>query len=103
MGDVGILLKSGFSSIQTVICNGVINFTALVGVFPGLILGGLSKEIKNYIMIFVAGNFIYIGADIWRHLLRNKSCLHNFMELVMFFVGVGAMFLVLVLEGKEKK
>lgn len=98
MGDVGILMKSGFTSIQTVLCNGIINFMSLAGLFPGLALGGISKSSQNYIMTFVAGNFIYVGADIWRNLLRNKSLLQNVMELTMFFLGVGAMFLVKFLE-----
>jgi zinc transporter ZupT len=99
MGDVGILMKSGFTGIQTILCNGIINFMSLAGVFPGLAMGGISKKAQNYIMTFVAGNFIYVGADIWRNLLRNKLCLQNVMELSMFFSGVGAMFLVLFLEA----
>lgn len=94
MGDVGILMKSGFTSIQTILCNGVVNFMSLAGLFPGLALGGMNKASQNYIMTFVAGNFIYVGADIWRNILRNKSFLHNSMELAMFFFGVGAMFMV---------
>jgi zinc transporter ZupT len=98
MGDVGILMKSGFTSIQTVLCNGVINFMSLAGLFPGLALGGISSSAQNYIMTFVAGNFIYVGADIWRNLLRSRDCYQNMMELSMFFLGVGIMFLVLFLE-----
>lgn len=97
MGDVGILMKSGFTSIQTILCNGIINFMSLAGLFPGLAMGGISKSAQNYIMTFVAGNFIYVGADIWRNLLKNRSLLQNIMELTMFFLGVGAMFLVLLL------
>jgi len=77
MGDVGILLKSGFSGIQTILCNGFINFMSLFGVIAGLGLGSIDGAVQNYIMVFVAGNFIYIGADIWKHLLRNKSILLN--------------------------
>lgn len=99
MGDVGILMKSGFTSIQTIMCNGVVNFMSLAGLFPGLALGGISSDAQNYIMTFVAGNFIYVGADIWRNLLRNKVWYENVMELAMFFMGVGAMFLVLLLES----
>jgi hypothetical protein len=42
MGDVGILIKNGFSNIQTVLCNGFINFMSLFGVFGGLALGNIS-------------------------------------------------------------
>jgi zinc transporter ZupT len=42
MGDVGILIKNGFSNIQTVLCNGFINFMSLFGVIAGLGLGSIS-------------------------------------------------------------
>lgn len=30
-------------------------------------------------MTFVAGNFIYIAADIWKNLLKNKKKIMNFV------------------------
>lgn len=77
MGDVGILIKNGFSNVQTVLCNGFINFMSLFGVLAGLGLGNISDEAQNYVLVFVAGNFIYIGADIWKHLLANKGMILN--------------------------
>jgi hypothetical protein len=53
------------------------------------------------VLVFVAGNFIYIGSDIWRHLLNNKRFILNLAEVLMFSIGVGAMFLVLVFEAGE--
>ena len=96
MGDVGILIKNGFSNVQTVLCNGFINFMSLIGVFAGLALGDISDDAQNYVLVFVAGNFIYIGADIWKHILGNKRTVLNILEFVMFSIGVGAMFLVLL-------
>lgn len=101
MGDVGILIKNGFSNVQTVLCNGFINFMSLFGVLAGLGLGNISDEAQNYVLVFVAGNFIYIGADIWKHLLANKRMILNISELLMFSLGVGAMFLVLLAESQE--
>jgi zinc transporter ZupT len=77
MGDVGILLKNKFNSKQTIICNVVVNFTSLIGVAIGLALGSVNEVAKVYVLSFVAGNFMYIGADIWRNLLKNKDCLSN--------------------------
>ena len=96
MGDVGILIKNGFSNVQTVLCNGFINFMSLIGVLAGLALGSISDDAQNYVLVFVAGNFIYIGADIWKHILGNKRTVLNILEFVMFSIGVGAMFLVLL-------
>jgi zinc transporter ZupT len=99
MGDVGFLVKNGFSNVQTVLCNGFINFMSLIGVFAGLALGTIGEATQNYVMVFVAGNFMYIGADIWKHLLAHKQFLLNLAEIVMFSLGVGAMFMVLLAEG----
>ena len=81
------------------LCNGFINFMSLFGVFAGLGLGSISDAAQNYVLVFVAGNFVYIGADIWKHLLANKSLFLNIGEILMFSVGIGAMFLVLLAEG----
>ena len=103
MGDVGILIKNGFSNIQTVLCNGFINFMSLFGVFGGLALGNISDQTQDYFLIFVAGNFIYISADIWRNIMKNKQLSTNFVEFLCFALGVGCMFLVLLAESDEKE
>jgi len=74
-------MKSGFTGIQTILCNGFVNVMSLVGVIVGLSLSAIGEATNNYIMAFVAGNFIYIGADIWQHLLRNKFFCHNIVEI----------------------
>jgi hypothetical protein len=47
----------------------------------------------------VAGNFIFIAADIWKHLFKNKGFGKNFIEFIGFGIGVAAMYLVLLLES----
>jgi hypothetical protein len=49
-------------------------------------------------MVFVAGNFLYIGADIWRHILKGKWVMFT-LELLGFFIGVGAMFGIKTMES----
>jgi hypothetical protein len=46
----------------------------------------------------MAGNFLFIGEDIWRNLLKNNYWCYKVMELAMFFLRVAAMFLFLFLE-----
>jgi zinc transporter ZupT len=70
---VAILLRSSFTETQTVLCNGFINLLSLIGVFIGLAVVSMSSAVKQYIMVFVAGNFIYIASDIWQHILKNKG------------------------------
>ena len=71
MGDVAILMTSKFSSTQTILCNGFVNFIALIGVLIGLGITTASEVAQTYIMVFVAGNFMFIAADIWRNLFKN--------------------------------
>ena len=52
---------------------------SLIGVFVGLGIGDVNKGTENYLMAFIAGNFIYIAADIWRNLFKHKSKLNNFL------------------------
>ena len=49
----------------------------------------LSNAVKQHVLVFVAGNFLYIAADIWKNLLRNVSLKMNILELFGFGVGVG--------------
>lgn len=101
MGDVAILMTNSFSSTQTILCNGVVNLTSLIGLFIGLAITDLDELTKNYILVFVAGNFIFIAADIWRNLFKNSGFLKNFIEFIGFGVGVAAMYLILLLEEEE--
>ena len=99
---MAILLRSEFTELQTVFCNGFINLISLVGTFIGLAILNLSDVVKAYILIFVAGNFIYIAADIWRQIFKNKeSKRQNVLEFVGFAAGVGVMFALLELESGE--
>lgn len=77
MGDVAILMTNSFSSTQTILCNGFVNFVSLIGVLIGLAVTSLSETTKMYVLVFVAGNFIYIAADIWKNLFKNTSFIRN--------------------------
>lgn len=102
LGDVAILLKASFSTIQTVLCNGCVNFVSLIGVIIGLAVVNLNEVAQTYIMVFVAGNFMYIASDIWQNLWKNKgenAKIKNFIEFIGAAIGVGAMFALLALPG----
>lgn len=51
----------------------MVNFMSLIGVFIGLAVVNMNETVKAYIMVFVAGNFIYIASDIWQHIIKNKG------------------------------
>ncbi len=77
MGDVAILMTNNFDPTQTVLCNGFVNLLALLGVIIGLAVADISEMGKQYILVFVAGNFIYIAADIWRNVFKNSGIVKN--------------------------
>jgi len=52
----------------------MINFMSLLGVVVGLLVGSVDPAFEAYLLVFVAGNFIYIASDIWKHLFRQNMC-----------------------------
>ena len=73
-----------------------------MGALIGLGLNSLDEAVKIYLLVFVAGNFVYIAADIWRHLFKNTGeKWKNVLEFFGFALGVGVMFLLLLLEEEE--
>lgn len=98
LGDVAILLKATFTTTQTVLCNGFINFVSLIGVIIGLAIVNVDEAAKNYVMVFVAGNFMYIAADIWQNIFKNKghhAKIKNAIEFIGAAIGIGVMFALL--------
>jgi len=79
MGDVAILLKSRFNERETILSNGIVNLISLVGVYLGLTSHDLSPTTKQYALVFVAGNFMYIASDIWKNLLHHHNILINIL------------------------
>jgi zinc transporter ZupT len=99
MGDVAILMKNSFNSMQTILCNGIINLISIAGVLIGLLIIDMSELVKVYILVFVAGNFFYIAADIWRHMFRNHGVWRNAIEMAGFALGIGVIYALLFMEG----
>jgi zinc and cadmium transporter len=88
MGDVAILLKSKFNEKETIISNGVVNLISLVGVYLGLNSQTLSPTIREYVLVFVAGNFLYIASDIWKNLFHHVRKTYNLLEGIGLIMGV---------------
>lgn len=101
---MAVLLKADFSQTQTILCNGFVNFISIIGVIIGLAVVNIDDIAKTYIMVFVAGNFVYIAADIWQNLFKGKGdnpkC-NNFVEFVGAGIGIGAMFGLTYLEHEH--
>lgn len=94
---MAILMTNKFNGMQSILCNGFVNLISLLGVIIGLAVTNLDTLAKEYVMVFVAGNFIYIAGDIWKHLFKNSGFIKNFVEFIGFGIGVTAMYLVLLI------
>ncbi len=55
------------------VCNSIVNCSALIGVFIGLAIGDINLDYSNRIKLFIAGNFIYIGAVNMMPILTNEK------------------------------
>jgi zinc transporter ZupT len=95
MGDVAILMTNKFTGIQTILCNGTVNIMSLLGVLVGTALNSLNDATQQYILVFVAGNFMYIASDIWKHLFQNHKMSINLMEFAGFSIGICSMYGIL--------
>lgn len=100
LGDVAILLESGFSPCQTIWSNGIINLISIVGAIIGLAVTNMSSAVQTYLLVFVAANFIYIAADIWRRLFRS-GWRQNLLQLLFFCGGLGLMFGIKFIEKED--
>lgn len=62
MGNASILMNSNFSAKQAMMCNGLVNFSAIIGIFIGISVANLDDHTNRIMSCFIAGNFLYIGA-----------------------------------------
>jgi len=43
----------------------------------GLNSNDLSPRVKQYALVFIAGNFLYIASDIWKNLFHHRKLYLN--------------------------
>jgi zinc and cadmium transporter len=96
MGDFAVLLYSGFSKKKAIVFNLATAFTAVVGVGIGLVAISAFESIEKPLLLFAAGNFIYIAAtDIMPELNRHEGIRRGIAHLIAILAGVGIMYLLL--------
>ena len=98
MGNVGLLLRSGFTNFQTVMGNTLIAIGGVLGVLIGLGIGEATSGAEDYILIFVAGNFIFISSDMWKKMMKTDMTCLSIFEFLSYIFGIGIMYLILLVE-----
>jgi zinc and cadmium transporter len=100
IGDFGVLIYGGFKKSRALLFNFLTALTTLIGVIIALTLGSLLQEMTQYILLFSAGNFIYIaGSDLIPELRQEKPVfLKSVLQLISFVLGFLIMLLLIFLE-----
>jgi zinc transporter 7 len=91
LGDIAILLQSGYTTSQAMLFQLLTALGAILGVFVAHSLG--STSMSAYMTPFAAGGFIYVGlVTVLPTLLEpNKSSCHTCAEVLAMVCGVTLM------------
>lgn len=99
MGDMGVLLYSGFSRSKAVLFNFLTALAAVLGALGVIAFGTFFPTLGEYLVPFAAGNFLYIaGSDLIPELHRENGTKHSALQLLGILLGIGLMAMLTVLE-----
>lgn len=99
MGHYSILVYAGFSKKKALVFNFLSALTAILGGVLTLIAYEHVKDITSLLLPFTAGGFIYLaGSDLIPELHKEHHLGKSLIQLLMMGLGVGLMFLLLLME-----
>jgi len=100
IGDLGVLVYSGFHRGKALLLNLLTAFVAILGTTVALVLGASFQGFTRFLIPFAAGNFVYIaGSDLIPELQRDEFNLkRSALQLSTFTLGILALFLLTFLE-----
>ena len=99
IGDLAILIYSGYSRARALLMNFLSALAAFAGVLIVLSLNSTLPDIEHYLIPVVAGNFLYIAiADLIPELHKQTKLQHSLLQVLGGGAGILVMFLLLSLE-----
>lgn len=99
IGDVAVLIYSGYSRARALFWNFVTALTSFLGALLVLSVNTSLPNIEKYLLPIVAGNFLYIAiADLIPELHKQTKIGHSLLQLLGGAAGVLLMFGLLYLE-----
>ncbi len=100
LGDFGVLVYGGFSRKKALVFNFVSAVTAVVGALTTYFLAH-TQSMKDLLIPFAAGGFIYIAAtDLMPELHKKPHAGESIIQLIVILLGIGLMaFLKLTFEA----
>lgn len=100
VGNVAILLHSGYPRRQAIAFNALSAAASVIGAAFVLATAASSEAISGAMLPFAAGNLLYIaGSDLIPELHKESKLLQSFGQLACIVVGMGLMYVVKVLQG----
>jgi len=95
IGDMGVLLHSGFSKSKALVLNFLTALSAVLGGIIGFYISDNSTSILPYLLCFAAGGFLYIGAsDLIPEIRGHKQIKLTLFSSLFFLSGVLLMILI---------
>ncbi|MEI8230087.1 MAG: ZIP family metal transporter [Candidatus Peregrinibacteria bacterium] len=92
IGNVAILLYSGFSRKRAIVLNILSGFIAVLGAICALIASTTVPFASQFILPFAAGNLLYIaGSDLIPELHKDTRLPQAFIQFGCILAGVGVM------------
>jgi len=92
IGDLAILVKSGYSQFQVILIQLLTGFACLLGVLAGTYIKNMNSFASKAILPVTAGGFIYIATvGVIPELIADSSVKQSLAEIVAMIVGVGIM------------
>src|SRR3989338_1028448 len=99
IGDLAILIYSGYSRARALLMNFLSALAAFAGVLIVLSLNSTLPDIEHYLIPVVAGNFLYIAiADLIPELHKQTKLQLSLLQVLGGGAGILVMFLLLSLE-----
>lgn len=95
LGDVSLLLHSGFSSKKAIAWNFASALAAVLGAAAALWSGSSMEGIESVLLPIAAGNFLYIATtDLIPELHKETRLSKTLSQVSLLLVGAGLMFLL---------
>jgi len=99
IGDFSVLIYGGFKRRKALFLNFITALAAVLGTITSLVIGSYVENLTSFLLPFAIGNFIYIAlSDLIPELHKETDSRKSFIQLVMLVLGIGIMFLLLLLE-----
>ncbi len=98
IGDLGILLHSGFSKRKALLMNFLTALTAIIGAVVAYFFSSGSELFAQILIPLAAGGFIYIAAsDLIPEMHRENN--HVLLSFLFFILGLSLMYALTFLEA----